>query len=79
MLDFDIHSANDFNEQSHDNGLSRNDRVSRAFALMNAFLATIDMSLPSTRNSFNDGNGVTKSAVNALCKLIINKINLFLV
>lgn len=66
MLDVDIHSANGFNEQSQDNGLSRNDRISNSFAPINAFLATIDISLPSTRNSFNDGNGITKSAVNAL-------------
>lgn len=66
MLDFDNHSANGFSEQSHDNGLSLIDRFSKSFAVTNAFLATNVISLPSTCNSFSDGNGAMRSAVNAL-------------
>lgn len=68
---FDIvnHSANGFNEQSHDNGLSCNDKLSKSVAVSNAFLATIDMSFPSSCNSRKDGNGATKSDDNALPNL----------
>lgn len=62
----DNHSANGFNEQSHDNGLSCNDKLSKFDAVSKAFLATIDISLPSSCNSLKDGNGATKSTDNAL-------------
>lgn len=70
MLDRDNHSANGFSEQSQDSGLSCKDKFSKSLAPINAFFATIDMSLPSTRNSFSDGSGVTRSDVIALwnCK-----------
>lgn len=65
---FDVcnHSANGFNEQSHDNGLSFNDKDSSDRVPLKAFRATIDISFPSNRSSSNDGNGITKSDVNAL-------------
>lgn len=66
IFDIDSHSANGFNEQSHDNGLSCNDKRSRSVAVSNAFLATIDMSFPSSCNSCKDGNGATKSEDKAL-------------
>lgn len=66
IKDIDNHSANGFNEQSHDNGLSCNDKTSMCSAESNAFFATIDMSFPSRRSSFNDGNGSVKSDVSAL-------------
>lgn len=72
MLDVDNHSANGFSEQSQDNGLSCKDKFSKSLAPINAFFATIDISFPSTRNSFSDGSGVTRSDVIALCNHKVN-------
>lgn len=66
ILDLSIHSANGLREQSHDKGLSRNDRISSDLTPLNAFLATIEMSFPSRRISFNDGSGMMRSDVSAL-------------
>lgn len=66
IFDVDIHSANGFNEQSHDNGLFRNDRLSNDLAPLIAFLATIEISFPSSRSSFNDGSGLMRSDDSAL-------------
>lgn len=49
-FDVDIHSANDLIEQSHDNGLSANDKPASVSVVSNAFLATIEMSLPSMQS-----------------------------
>lgn len=66
IFDIDSHSANGFNEQSHDNGLSCNDKHSKFVAVSNALFATIDMSFPSSCNFRKDGNGATKSEDKAL-------------
>lgn len=57
----DNHSANDFIEQSHDNGLSASDKRVNAVAVSNAFFATIEISFPSMQSSWSDGSGATKS------------------
>lgn len=66
ILDAFNHSANGFNEQSHDSGLSFNDSVCNDRVPLNAFRATIDISFPSSRISFSNGNGIIRSDVNAL-------------
>lgn len=73
-LDVDIHSANDFIEQSHDNGLSANDKLVSVFAVSNAFLATIEMSLPSMQSSCRDGNGAIRSADSVLYMKIMGPL-----
>lgn len=65
-VELDSHSANGFIEQSQAKGLSCNDRLRSCWAPSSAFRATIEMSLPSRRNSFSDGSGRIKSDVNDL-------------
>lgn len=71
ILESVIHSANGFNEQSHDNGLSCNDKLCKLCAPSNAFFATIEISFPSSRRSLSDGNGAIKSDVSARRKLCV--------
>lgn len=66
IFDDDSHSANDFIEQSHDKGLSNNDKLVNVFVVSNAFFETIEISFPSMHNSFNDGSGAIKSDDNVL-------------
>lgn len=66
ILEIVNHSANGFSVQSQDRGLSCNDRLCSSLAPFKAFFATIDISLPSNRNSLRDGKGAMRSLVNAL-------------
>lgn len=60
------HSAKGFRVQSQDNGLSCKDRLCSSLAPIKAFFATIDISLPSNRNSRSEGSGAIRSLVKAL-------------
>ena len=57
--------------QSHDNGLSCNDKLCSSLAPSSAFLATIDISFPSKRSSRNAGSGAIRSDVKALITSLI--------
>lgn len=74
ILDTVNHSAKGFRVQSQDKGLSCNDRLCNSLAPFKAFLATMDMSLPSNRNSRSEGRGAIRSLVKALK---VNKINCY--